>query len=76
MYTLRPEPYLEVSIWPPKIIYRRTVWHAFGRTTRWGKYLPFPLKSDVFLGRATTFEGARNLGRGWDERNKQEASHA
>jgi hypothetical protein len=68
MYTVRPEIRLEIEIWPPRIICRRGVWHAFGRTSRRLKYLPFPLKSDVLLGRATTFDGARNLGRGWDER--------
>ncbi len=68
MYLLRPELRFEIAIWPPAVRCRFGVWHVFGRASRWGKYLPVPLKGDVFLGKATAKEGARNLGRAWDER--------
>jgi hypothetical protein len=67
-YLLRPEIHFEITIWPPRISYRRGVWHAFGRRSRRLKYLPIPLKSDIHLGWATTRDGARNLGEGWGER--------
>lgn len=68
MYLLRPEIQFTIEVWPPRLRWRSGVWHAYGRTSRWGKYLPIPLKGDVPLGKATTKEGARNLGKGWDER--------